>query len=66
MCFLCALRRDCLLGNCVVTRLYNNSGALFSVLRGSCRGNIRKSNSEARSCRSTEECKEYEGCGNEN
>jgi hypothetical protein len=43
----------------VVTRLYNNSGALFSVLRGPCRGNIRESNSEAVSCRSTEEYKEH-------
>jgi hypothetical protein len=32
--FLCGPRRDCLLGNCVVTRLYNNRGAVFSVLRG--------------------------------
>jgi hypothetical protein len=31
---------------------------VFSVLRGPCRGNIRESNSEARSCRSTEEYKE--------
>jgi hypothetical protein len=36
-CFLCGLRRDCLLGNCVATRLYKNRGAVFSVLRGPCR-----------------------------
>jgi hypothetical protein len=43
----------------VVRRLYNNRGAVFSVLRGPCQGNIRESNSEASSCRSTEEHKEY-------
>jgi hypothetical protein len=43
----------------VVTRLYNNSGAVFSVLRGPCRGNIRESIAEAKSCRSTEEYREY-------
>jgi hypothetical protein len=59
-CFLCGPRRDCLLDNCVVTRLYNKGGAVFSVLRGPCRGNIRESNSEASSCRSTEEYKEYD------
>jgi hypothetical protein len=32
--FVCGPRRDCFLGNCVVTRLYNNKGAVFSVLRG--------------------------------
>jgi hypothetical protein len=32
----------------VVTRLYNNSGAVFSVLQVPCIGNIRESNSEAR------------------
>jgi hypothetical protein len=45
-------------GNCVVTRFYNNRGAVFSVLCGPCRGNIRQTNSEASSCRSTEEYKE--------
>jgi hypothetical protein len=39
----------------MVTRLYNNRGAVFSVLRGPCRGNTRESNSEAGSCRSREE-----------
>jgi hypothetical protein len=56
--FLCGPRRDCLLGNCVVPRLYDNRGAVFSVLHDPCLGNIRESNSEARSCRSTEEHKE--------
>jgi hypothetical protein len=32
---------------------------VFSVLRGPCQGSIRESNSEASSCRSTEEYKEY-------
>jgi hypothetical protein len=43
----------------VVTRLYNSRGSVFSVLRDPCLGNIRESNSEASSCRSTEEYKEY-------
>jgi hypothetical protein len=38
-------------------RLYRNTVAVFCVLRGPCRGNIRESNSEAGSCRSTEEYK---------
>jgi hypothetical protein len=46
-CFLCCSRRDCLQGNCVITRLCNNRGAVFSVLHGPCRGNIRQVNSEA-------------------
>lgn len=33
--------------------------AVFSVLLGPCQGNITESNSEARSCRSAEEYKEY-------
>jgi hypothetical protein len=41
----------------VVTRLYNNREAAFSVLLVPCRGIIRESNSEASSCRSTEEYK---------
>jgi hypothetical protein len=32
----------------VVTRLYNNIVAVFSVLRGPCRVSIREANSEAR------------------
>jgi hypothetical protein len=52
---------NCVLGNCVVTHLYNNRGAVFSVLRGPCQGNIEESNSAASSCRSTEEFKEYSG-----
>jgi hypothetical protein len=47
-----------LLGNCVVTHLYNHRGAVFSVLRGPCRNCIRESNSEASSCGSTEEYKD--------
>jgi hypothetical protein len=39
----------------VVTRLSNNSGAVFSVLRGPSRGNIRESNFETISSMSTEE-----------
>jgi hypothetical protein len=42
-------RRDCLLGNCEVICLNNNSGTVFSVLRGPCRGNLRESNFEAKS-----------------
>jgi hypothetical protein len=42
-----------------LTRLYNNREAVFSVLRDPCRGNIRQTNSEASSCRSTEDYKEY-------
>jgi hypothetical protein len=42
----------------MVICLYNNSGAVFSVLCGPCRENIRESNSES-GCRSTEEYKEY-------
>jgi hypothetical protein len=45
----------------MVTHLYNSRKAVFSVLRGLCRGNIRELNSEASSCRSTEEYKEYDG-----
>jgi hypothetical protein len=41
-CFLCDPRRVCLLGNCVVTRFYKNTGAVFSVLRGPCRDYIRE------------------------
>jgi hypothetical protein len=48
-----------LIGNCVITSLYNIRGTVFSVLRGPCRGNIREPNSEASSCTSTEEYKEY-------
>jgi hypothetical protein len=40
-CFLCGPRREYLLGKCVVTRLYNNRGAVFSVLHGPCRDFIR-------------------------
>jgi hypothetical protein len=56
--FSVGLHRDCLLGNCMVTRLYNNKVAVFSVLHGPCQGNIRESNSEASSSRSTEKYKE--------
>jgi hypothetical protein len=52
-----------LLSSCVVTRLYNNSGAVFSVLRGPCRGNVRESNTESSSFRSTEDYKEYKRVG---
>jgi hypothetical protein len=43
-CFLCGPRRDCLLGNCVVTLLYeyNKKGAVFSVLGGPCRDYTRE------------------------
>jgi hypothetical protein len=41
-CFLCGPRQDCLLDNCVVTRLCNNRGTVFSVLRGPCRDYIRE------------------------
>jgi hypothetical protein len=54
-CFLGNPRGDSLLGNCVVTRLYNNRGAVFSVLRGACHDYIKESNSEGSGCRSTEE-----------
>jgi hypothetical protein len=68
--FLSGPRWDCLLGNCVVTRLYKNRGDVFSVLRGPCRENIREWNSESSSCSSTEECKQYKeynrGYNNEN
>jgi hypothetical protein len=43
----------------VVTRLYINRGAVFSVLRGPCRRNIRESTSEASSYRRIEEYKVY-------
>jgi hypothetical protein len=54
----------------VITRLFKNRGTVYSVLRGPCQGNIRESNSEASSYRSTEEYKEYKEYnrehGNEN
>jgi hypothetical protein len=43
----------------VVTHLFKNRRAVFSVLRDPYRGNMRESNSEAGSCRSTEEYKEH-------
>jgi hypothetical protein len=43
----------------MITCPHNNRGTVFSVLREPCRGNIRESNSEASSCTSTEEYKEY-------
>jgi hypothetical protein len=42
----------------VVTCLYNNKGTGVFCAVGQCRGIIRESNSEASSCRSTEEHKE--------
>jgi hypothetical protein len=50
----------------VIIRLHNNREAVFSVLRGPCRGNIREWNSEAVGCRSAVECKEYREYENEN
>jgi hypothetical protein len=40
--FLCGPCRDALLGNCVVAHLYNNRGAVFSVLCGPCHDCIRE------------------------
>jgi hypothetical protein len=34
--------RVCFVGNCVITRLYNYRGAVFSVLRDPCRDFIRE------------------------